>query len=348
MSEVEATKAKPKKKADTIELLKEDLAKNRVAPSVEEIPTDTEVAQEAASAPVSVAADESSGASSGQPLKVLVSLLDDSKYQYRKIYDSESIDELAKSIDSVGQTTPIRIRKKENGRFEIISGHRRKRAAISRGWEFLEAVVVECDDIQAAGQVIAANESEDIGDYERACSYKALIDLGLNQSRAADISGVSRSLVSARMKVFDFPASVIAALEIHPRAISYKHFVPLLEILKDSPDMDTKVCEGIKMIAAGEWKSGSLIGLLRKSMNAGQDVGEEKDPGYAVTDGENRPFLTMRKMANGKIEIQLEKGVDSEAFIRHVSKVLRDEAAKDSSLMGGAPHDEVTRMDVAA
>lgn len=359
MSEVEMPKIKSKKVADTVAdtlaSLRAKVAADRVAEPMGNFPNE----EQATLAP-SMAVDsgvtltESAEASevtagatplvpivlpseepTGQPLKLRVDLLDDSAYQYRRVYDNESIDLLATSIELNGQVTPIRVRKKSDGRFEIISGHRRKRAAISRGWEYLEGIVVDVTDLQVASEVIAANEQEDTGDYERACGYRKLQDLGLKQVQIADRVGINKSLVSARLKFLDLPPLVIDVLNIHPRAINYHSVAPIIDILEKDPDMISDVVEGIKLVASGEWKAGSLVTILKKRM-----AGEEfpvKDTGYlAISDAESRPILTMRKMAKGKVEIQLEKGVDQEMFIKHLSHMLREEAAKDASLMGGS------------
>ena len=345
MSTVEV-KSRSKKQADTMGSFLDELSKNRAPEPIGEIPTevlplvtsiapnDTVTVVEHKVDDVVAQVTKVEADSTGQPLKIRVDLLDDSPYQYRQVYDNETIDQLATSMELNGQSTPIRVRKK-GGRFEIISGHRRTRAARSRGWELIDGFTVEVDDLQVACDVIAANEQEDIGDYERACGYRRLVDLGQKQTQIADKVGVSKSLVSGRLKFMEFPPMVIEALNIHPRTISYHMVAPLLEIIEHSPMMVSDVAQGIKMVAAGEWKASSLVSILRKRIGNSEKPESEKNNYLAISDGDSRPILTMRKLAKGKVEIQLESGIDQEIFIKHLSHMLREEASKDASLMGG-------------
>lgn len=88
-----------------------------------------------------------------------VSLLDDSPYQYRLVYPQDGLEKLAKLLLRIGQITPIRVRPKSDGRYEIINGHRRKRAALIAGMTHLSALVVDVDDVRAAIEVMVDNEA---------------------------------------------------------------------------------------------------------------------------------------------------------------------------------------------
>ncbi len=79
-----------------------------------------------------------------------VRLLDDSPDQYRLSYDEDELEALATTL-KVRQRDPIEVRRKANGRFEIIKGHRRKRAAIRGGLEFLKAPVIFARRVMALG-----------------------------------------------------------------------------------------------------------------------------------------------------------------------------------------------------
>jgi hypothetical protein len=98
-------------------------------------------------------------------MNIDVSLLDDYPEHYRLIYPEDGIRKLAALLKR-GQTTPIRVRPKPNGRFEIINGHRRKRAAIVAELTQLCAVVVQVDDLTAAIQNLVDNESQRRSTYQ--------------------------------------------------------------------------------------------------------------------------------------------------------------------------------------
>lgn len=266
----------------------------------------------------------------GLPTKVEVRLLDDSPSQYRMIYPVEEIDALASTLKR-GQIEAIRIRRKPDGRFEIIAGHRRTRAARSIGLETLDAVIVEVDDLRAAVEVMLANESqEEVGDFERATGYRHLMTMGLNQKAISDEIGVGKSLVSMRLKFFDLPEVVLAQLKVYPRAYSHRAIPELLDILKSSPELANDVAEGTKKVGTGEWSSQTLISVLRQkqSRQAGPAKANEK---LAISDRQSRPILTMTPRPKNKVEIQLSPNVDQAAFVKLLTDLLRVEAEKDVS-----------------
>ena len=74
-----------------------------------------------------------------------------------KVVDDEAMQELADSIKTVGVLVPIIVRPMKNGKYEIIAGHRRKRACILAGKNTIPAVVTELNDDQAAILLVDSN-----------------------------------------------------------------------------------------------------------------------------------------------------------------------------------------------
>ena len=93
-----------------------------------------------------------------------------------KVLDDDSMYELAESIKSVGVLVPIIVRK-QNGRYEIISGHRRKRACVIAGIDTIPATVMELDDDEAAIMLVDSNlHREHILPSEKAFAYKLKLE----------------------------------------------------------------------------------------------------------------------------------------------------------------------------
>ena len=107
------------------------------------------------------------------PIKDLV----DFEAQPFKVVDDESMQELADSVRTVGVLVPIIVRQMKDGKYEIISGHRRKRACEIVGKNTIPAVVAELDDDQAAILLVDSNlQREKLLPSERAYAYKLKLE----------------------------------------------------------------------------------------------------------------------------------------------------------------------------
>lgn len=271
----------------------------------------------------------------GKFLKVEVALLDDHEDQNRLIYEPDAIRILSELI-SAGQTDPIRIRQKSNGRFEIIAGHRRKRAAQLLGWSHLDAILVDIDDERASLELLSTNETkEDLGDYERAIGYRKALarNKRLKQTGIARAIGLDRSIITHRMKFFELPEEVLEALGKYPRAYSWHTARALLDILKDSPELVKEVVSGTIKVGAGDWSPATLISTLKQRQK--RDINKTKGQSrLTITDKESRTLMTLKSLANSKVEIQLAPGMDQDSFLKKLTQLLRDEAEKDANTLG--------------
>lgn len=94
-----------------------------------------------------------------------------------KVRDNQDMDELIESIQKNGVIMPCIVRPKENGRYEMVSGHRRKHAAIRAGLDSLPCIVRDLDDIQATILMVDSNAHRPyILPSEKAYSYKMKLE----------------------------------------------------------------------------------------------------------------------------------------------------------------------------
>ena len=101
------------------------------------------------------------------------------KYQPRKIFDEENLNELANSIRERGILQPIIVRKSNDDqlKFEIIAGERRWLAAQKAGLHDVPVVITEADDLKSLEFAIVENvQRHDLNPLEEAQGYKKLID----------------------------------------------------------------------------------------------------------------------------------------------------------------------------
>lgn len=123
--------------------------------------------------------------------------------QPRRCFDEEALSELSESIKKHGIIQPVLVRPLSNGRYEIIAGERRWRAARMAGLEKIPVVVREIEDGQAAQLALIENlQREDLNPIEEALGYKKLIDTySLTQEQVAESVGKSRPAVANSLRL---------------------------------------------------------------------------------------------------------------------------------------------------
>lgn len=135
--------------------------------------------------------------------------------QPRRRFEPEAMAELVASVRTHGILQPILVRPADDGRFEIIAGERRWRAAQAAGLHEMPAVVRALDSRQAYEIALIENiQRSDLNAIEEARGYKRLIDeFGHTQQVLADIVGKSRSHVTNLLRLLDLPEGVQAMVE---------------------------------------------------------------------------------------------------------------------------------------
>ena len=132
--------------------------------------------------------------------------------QPRKVFERESLEQLADSIGTYGVLQPIIVRENGalKGTYEIIAGERRWRAAKMAGLSESPAVILDSDELKAAQVALIENvQRENLNPLEEANGYRMLIDrFGLTQEQVASQVGKSRSAVTNMIRLLDLPESV--------------------------------------------------------------------------------------------------------------------------------------------
>lgn len=140
--------------------------------------------------------------------------IDPNKNQPRKLFFDDSLEELAESIRIHGILQPLALRRSEGGRFQIIAGERRFRAAKRAGLTEVPAVIVDADDRAVAELALIENlQREDLNPVEEAEGFKALIEeFSLTQEEAAERLGKSRSTLTNAMRLLALSPEALALL----------------------------------------------------------------------------------------------------------------------------------------
>ncbi|HEX2234986.1 MAG TPA: ParB/RepB/Spo0J family partition protein [Actinomycetota bacterium] len=175
----------------------------------------------------------------GQQSEVGVDLIDANRRQPRASFDDASLEELARSISALGVLQPLLVRPAGGGRYELVAGERRLRAARRAGVERVPVLVVETDDRGSLERALVENlHREDLNPIEEAAAYRALLeDGGLTQEALAVRLGRARATVANSLRLLELPVSVqelIAAGRLsgaHGKALMGLDGSPFLERL---------------------------------------------------------------------------------------------------------------------
>ncbi len=150
-------------------------------------------------------------ASGDAVLQIALDQIDQNPYQTRSTFESESLQELADSIQANGVVQPVVVRRGKDGRYLLILGERRCRASKLAGKMTVPAIVRAASDQQAAEMTIVENlQRQDLNCVEQAEAYVRLSrDFGLTQEQIGQRVGVSRESVSNYMRVLKLPEPVL-------------------------------------------------------------------------------------------------------------------------------------------
>ena len=139
------------------------------------------------------------------------------KYQPRKIFDENNLEDLTNSIKERGVIQPIIVRKSndDNSKYEIIAGERRWLAAQRAGLNEVPVVVTKADDLKSLEFAIVENvQRHDLNPLEEAQGYKRLIDeFSYDQEKVAKFIGKSRSHIANCLRLLTLPNEVIELIE---------------------------------------------------------------------------------------------------------------------------------------
>ena len=167
---------------------------------------------------------------SSTPLELPILDIERSPYQPRREFKDEELQELAESLKNTGLVQPPTVRKNAAGKYELIVGERRLRAARLAGWKKIRVTLVEADDLTAASMTTTENiNREDLNPIEEAISYKTLQDrFNLTQADVAERVGKGRATVANSVRLLELPDEVKSLVQT--KLLSVGHAKVLLSV----------------------------------------------------------------------------------------------------------------------
>ena len=145
---------------------------------------------------------------------ISVKAIDPNPNQPRVHFDEASLAELTASISAIGVLQPILVRPDENGRYQLIAGERRWRAASRAGLQMIPAIVRVTDDVSSVEQALVENlHRQDLTPLEEAAAYQQLLeDFNMTHEQVASKVGKSRSAITNALRLLGLPPYIQSLL----------------------------------------------------------------------------------------------------------------------------------------
>ncbi len=202
------------------------------------------------------------------PIKDLVR----NKFQPRKTFSKENLEELTNSIKEQGVIQPIVVRpaKSNEGKYEIVAGERRWLASQNAGLHEVPVVILNIDDVKSLEFAIVENvQRQDLNAIEEARGYQRLIDeFNYNQEKLSQFIAKSRSYIANSLRLLSLPDEVL--LMVEKGEISAGHARSLIG-LNNSLDVAKKIVQ--KKLSVRQAES-----ITRQFRNKKFKLIKKKDP----------------------------------------------------------------------
>lgn len=261
----------------------------------------------------------------GGVMTARVSQLEPKGNQPRKYFDTEALSQLAESISVHGVLQPILVREIESGRYQIIAGERRYRAAKMAGLSEVPVVTLEKTEAEIAEIALIENiQREDLNPIEEAAAYRALCEeYELTQEEISHRVGKSRSAIANALRLLDLPAAIRA--HVVSGELSAGHARALLG-LRSMEDMDA-LCKVILEKGISVRMTEDLVRKANRAQATAPVVEEEETPAVVdyAKDLERRVMAELgrrvrldEKRGKKTITFFYEDNEDLEAFLRPI------------------------------
>lgn len=245
------------------------------------------------------------GVRSATFLELPLDAISENPFQPRDKFDQVSLNVLTESIRAVGVLQPVLVRPGIDGKYELIAGERRCRAARQAGLDRIPAVVRTAEDAETLEQALLENlHREDLNPIEEAAACQQLIDeFGFTQETVAKRLGRSRSAVANSVRLLQLPDEVKAM--IVAGALSAGHARALLGVANEKRLVKlakTAVSDGLTVRMVEEAARG-VAPAANKAKQPGQKPGGA-DRGAAVLELES----LLSDHLDTKVDVTLGKG----------------------------------------
>ena len=258
-------------------------------------------------------------------LRIPVNMIEPNPYQPRMNFDQEALDELADSIRTLGLIQPITVRRKEEGRYQIISGERRFRACRLAGMDMIPAYIRDTNDQGMLEMAIVENiQRENLDPIEVAMSYQRLIEeCNLTQEQMAVRVGKKRASVTNYLRLLKLPAKLQHDLKVGLLSVGHAKVLLGIEDLK----LQEYLCDLVIKEDLSVRQLEDKIKKLTEQKKAAEPQEEQDLPDeyFKVLEIVGKYFennISIKRSGSGKGSMTIHFGSDEE--VRKFLKALED------------------------
>lgn len=193
--------------------------------------------------------------------EIAIELIEPNPNQPRREFAEEALKELAASIREIGIITPITLREMPEGKYQIIAGERRWRAAQMAGLKSIPAYIKVAEEKIAMEMALVENiQREDLNAIEIALAYQHLAEsTGMTQERISERVGKSRASITNYLRLLKLPAQIQMALK--NRDMDMGHARALLAL--DSPSAQIKLFKDVQRNGYSVRKVEEMVQMLK-------------------------------------------------------------------------------------
>jgi len=233
--------------------------------------------------------------------------------------DLGSLDDLVASVHAHGILEPLLVRRRPDGRYELVSGQRRLHAALAVGLAEVPCIELQVSDQVALEIALIENlQRSDLSAFEEAEGFQTLVDkYGYTHERVAQAVGRSRVTVTETLRVLDIPPGIRE--ECRRADITAKGV--LLELAKSESEAEMRAL--VRAIAE-HGLDRAAIRALRNQLAGGQSDAAEPDDGSARTGVPSRPMVLRFRHPEQKFSFALSFPRESQPGAREVIEALED------------------------
>ena len=261
-------------------------------------------------------------------MRIPIDMIEPNPFQPRMSFGQEALEELAVSIKTLGLIQPITVRRKTDGRYQIISGERRFRACQMAGMDMIPAYIRDTNDQGMLEMAIVENiQREDLDPIEVAMSYQRLIEeCSLTQEQMAVRVGKKRASVTNFLRLLKLPAKIQHDLKVGLLSVGHAKVLLGVEDIKLQEYLCDLVIKDDMSVRQLEEKIKKMSEPKKQADDQGQELPEEY---FKVLEIVGRYFennISLKRSSNGKGAMTIHFSSDDEIrkFLKAIEKCAEE------------------------
>lgn len=249
-----------------------------------------------------------------------LNLIDDSPFQIDLNYSQDYIQSLVDAWKAGSVPEPVLLRPKADGRFELVAGHHRTRAARLCGKAVIAAYVQPMDDAEASDRVWTTNSVKTRSDWEKALYFSRQLKTNRFSSigELAVHFAVDKSLMAKILRMLELPEAVTDILRNRPNLFNAQTAADVISpALKANPTKSVVIVECIRKLLDGAPQSSLKSIIQQRLATRAADESDSKERVFgSIKSGFRRRFV------GNRVTIVAGRGIDKELFTSELDALL--------------------------